>query len=132
YRNNEQHQQMLSAKDFVHLILEDILFYQRPLKSQKSSISNCSLESRKSKDGAVFPIKVIAKSNPYYQEFRLLQWLQNLAIYKKEDEVNITDELLPTQNDWEDLLEFLYTKKEIDQKQLVEFLLKRKHNIKKV
>src|SRR5690606_14040247 len=27
YRNNEQHQQMLSAKDFVHLILEDILFY---------------------------------------------------------------------------------------------------------
>src|SRR5690606_26363519 len=46
YRNNEQHQQMLSAKDFVHLILEDILFYQRPLRSQKSSVSNCSLENR--------------------------------------------------------------------------------------
>jgi len=132
YRNNEQHQQMLSAKDFVHLFLEDILFYQRPLKSQKSSISNCSLESRKSKDGVVFPIKVISKSNPYYQEFRLLQWLQNLAIYRKEDDVNCTNELLPNQNDWEDLLEFLNTKKEIEQKQLVEFLLKRKHDIKKV
>jgi len=39
YRNNEQHQKILSTKDFVHLILEDILFYQRPLRSQKSSIS---------------------------------------------------------------------------------------------
>src|SRR5690606_10742653 len=132
YRNNEQHQQMLSAKDFVHLILEDILFYQRPLKSQKSSISNCTLESRKSKDGAVFPIKVISKSNPYYQEFRLLQWLQNLTICRKEDDTNITDEFLTNQNDWEDLLEFSNTKKEIEQKQLTEFLLKRKHNIKKV
>jgi len=132
YRNNEQHQQMLSAKDFVHLILEDILFYQRPLRSQKSSISNCSLENRKSKDGVIFPIKVISKSNPYYQEFRLLQWLQNLVIYRKEDDSNVTKELLPNQNDWEELLEFLNTKKEIDQKQLVEFLLKRKLEIKKV
>jgi len=132
YRNNEQHQQMLSAKDFVHLILEDILFYQRPLRSQKSSVSNCSLENRKSKDGIIFPIKVISKSNPYYQEFRLLQWLQNLVIYRKEDDANVTKELLPNQNDWEELLEFLNTKKEIDQKQLVEFLLKRKLDIKKV
>src|SRR5690606_28890084 len=132
YRNNEQHQQMLSAKDFVHLILEDILFYQRPLRSQKSSISNCSLENRKSKDGIIFPIKVISKSNPHYQEFRLLQWLQNLVIYRKEDDTNVTKEFLPNQNDWEELLEFLNTKKEIDQKQLVEFLLKRKLDIKKV
>lgn len=132
YRNNEQHQQMLSAKDFVHLILEDILFYQRPLRSQKSSVSNCSLENRKSKDGIIFPIKVISKSNPYYQEFRLLQWLQNLVIYRKEDDANVTKEFLPNQNDWEELLEFLNTKKEIDQKQLVEFLLKRKLDIKKV
>ncbi len=132
YRNNEQHQQMLSAKDFVHLILEDILFYQRPLRSQKSSVSNCSLENRKSKEGIIFPIKVISKSNPYYQEFRLLQWLQNLVIYRKEDDINVTKEFLPNQNDWEELLEFLNTKKEIDQKQLVEFLLKRKLDIKKV
>src|SRR5690606_8728833 len=132
YRNNEQHQQMLSAKDFVHLILEDILFYQRPLRSQKSSVSNCSLENRKSKDGVIFPIKVISKSNPYYQEFRLLQWLQNLVIYRKEDDTNVTQEFLPNQNDWEELLEFLNTKKEIDQKQFVEFLLKRKLEIKKV
>lgn len=136
YRNNEQHQQMLSAKDFVHLILEDILFYQRPLRSQKSSIGNCSLESRKYKDKdgneVVQPLKVISKSNPYYQEFRLLQWLQNLVVYRKEDDVYVTNEFLTNQNDWEELLEFLNTKKEIDQKQLIEFLLKRKLDIKKV
>src|SRR5690606_14311709 len=136
YRNNEQHQQMLSAKDFVHLILEDILFFQRPLRSQKSSIGNCSLELRKykNKDGneVIQPLKVISKSNPYYQEFRLLQWLQNLVIYRKEDDVNVTNEFLTNQNDWEELSGFLNTKKEIDQKQLIEFLLKRKLDIKKV
>jgi CRISPR-associated endonuclease Csn1 len=132
YRNNEQHQQLLSAKDFVHLFLNDIIFYQRPLRSQKSSISNCSLESRKSKEGVVFPIKVTSKSNPYYQEFRLLQWIQNLVIYRKDDDVNVTNEFLATQDDWEELLDFLNSKKEIDQKQLIEFLLKRKLAIKKV
>ncbi|HRO75711.1 MAG TPA: HNH endonuclease domain-containing protein [Crocinitomicaceae bacterium] len=133
YRNNNQHQQLLSAKDFVHLFLNDIIFYQRPLRSQKSSISNCSLESRKSKDGGVvYPIKVVSKSNPYYQEFRLLQWIQNLVIYRKDDDVNVTNEFVSNQNDWEALLDFLNTKKEIDQKQLIEFLLKRKLDIKKV
>lgn len=132
YRNNEQHQQLLSAKDFIHLFLNDIIFYQRPLRSQKSSISNCTLESRKSKDDVVFPIKVTSKSNPYYQEFRLLQWMQNLVIYRKDDDVNVTNEFLTNQNDWEELLNFLNSKKEIDQKQLIEFLLKRKLEIKKV
>jgi len=50
YRNNEAHQLTLKDKDFVHLLLEDIIFYHRPLKSQKSSVSNCTLEFRKFKD----------------------------------------------------------------------------------
>lgn len=136
YRNNEQHQQMLFAKDFVHLIMEDILFYQRPLRSQKSSIGNCSLESRKYKDKdgneVIQPLKVISKSNPYFQEFRMLQWLQNLVLYRKADDVNVTSEFLTNLSDWEELLEFLNTKKEIDQNLLIEFLLKRKLGTKKV
>ncbi|MCZ2101792.1 MAG: hypothetical protein LC107_09680 [Chitinophagales bacterium] len=136
YRNNEHHQQTLAAKDFVHLILEDILFYQRPLKSKKSSISNCSLESRtyKNSDGIAVnkSLKVISKSNPYFQEFRLLQWLKNLAIYLKEDDVNVTHEFVQDQNDLHAVLDFLNTKKEVDQRQLIEFLIKRKLDIKKV
>jgi CRISPR-associated endonuclease Csn1 len=46
YRNNEAHQLTLGKKDFVHLFMEDLIFYQRPLRSQKSSISNCTLEFR--------------------------------------------------------------------------------------
>ncbi|MDN3667749.1 hypothetical protein QWY93_00140 [Echinicola jeungdonensis] len=46
YRNNDAHQWALSKKDFTHLFLEDIIFYQRPLKSQKFNIGKCSLEYR--------------------------------------------------------------------------------------
>lgn len=132
YKNNIQHQQMLEAKDFTHLFLNDIIFYQRPLKSQKSSISNCTLEKRTSREGVVYPIKVISKSNPYFQEFRLLQWLQNLEIYNNEDDTKVTSEFITSIEDKEALFEFLNSKKEIEQKQVVEFLLKNKSNNKKI
>mgnify|MGYP001522823742 FL=1 len=32
YRSNETYQFILSKRDFVHLFLDDILFYQRPLR----------------------------------------------------------------------------------------------------
>lgn len=130
YRNNEAHQLTLSKKDFVHLFMEDIIFYQRPLRSQKSSISNCTLEYRryKDKDGVEHTqyLKAIPKSNPYYQEFRLWQWIYNLNIYRKEDETNVTNEFLNTIEDFENLFEFLNDRKEVDQKALLKFLLEQK------
>lgn len=136
YRNNEAHQQLLSAKDFVHLFVEDIIFYQRPLRGQKSSISDCTLEFHKYKDANGVEqtqyLKAIPKSNPYYQEFRIWQWMYNLSIYKKDDDKNVTSEFLNVTHDWENLFDFLDNRKEIEQKQLIEFLLKRKLNLKKV
>ncbi|KUJ55298.1 type II CRISPR RNA-guided endonuclease Cas9 [Chryseobacterium aquaticum] len=124
YRNNEAHQLTLSKKDFVHLLMDDLIFYQRPLRSQKSSVSNCTLEFRKYKDenGAEHTqyLKAIPKSNPYYQEFRLWQWIYNLNIYRREDEQNpITGEFLSTTKEFENLFEFLNTRKEVDQKALL-------------
>ncbi|AZB29585.1 type II CRISPR RNA-guided endonuclease Cas9 [Chryseobacterium balustinum] len=123
YRNNEAHQLTLSKKEFVHLLMEDIVFYQRPLRSQKSSISNCSLESRKYKDenGVEHTqfLKAIPKSNPYYQEFRIWQWIFNLNIYKKDDDTNVTKEFLDTIENFESLFEFLNNRKEVDQKALL-------------
>lgn len=123
YRNNEAHQLTLSKKDFVHLLMEDLIFYQRPLRSQKSSVSNCTLEFRKYKDenGVEHTqyLKAIPKSNPYYQEFRLWQWMYNLNIYRKDDEVNVTKEFLNTNKDFESLFEFLNNRKEVDQKALL-------------
>lgn len=55
----------LSKRDFVHLFLDDILFYQRPLRSQKSAIGDCILEFKtyKDKDGNNIKeyLKVISK-----------------------------------------------------------------------
>ncbi|MBF0598273.1 type II CRISPR RNA-guided endonuclease Cas9 [Faecalibacter rhinopitheci] len=136
YKNNEQHQNDLVSKDLIHLILNDIIFYQRPLRSQKSLISNCSLESRISKDESgneiTRPLKVIAKSNPYFQEFRLLQWLQNLEIYRTEDDLKVTDQFISSIEDKEVLFDFLTTKKEVEQKHIIEFLLKSKYGGKKL
>ncbi|MFD2921556.1 type II CRISPR RNA-guided endonuclease Cas9 [Terrimonas rubra] len=130
YRNNEAHQLALSKKDFVHFFMNDIIFYQRPLRSQKSSISNCSLECRRYKDEKGVEhlqyLKAIPKSNPYYQEFRIWQWLYNLNIYKKEDDTNVTGELLCSAEDIEHMFEFLNNRKEIEQKPLLKFLLEQK------
>lgn len=130
YRTNEAHQLQLAKRDFVHLIMDDIIFYQRPLRSQKSSISNCTLEFRKYKDenGVEHTqyLKAIPKSNPYYQEFRVLQWIFNLNIYKKDDDSNVTKEFLNTTEDFENLFEFLNNRKEVEQKPLLKFLLEQK------
>jgi CRISPR-associated endonuclease Csn1 len=68
------------------------------LRSQKSSISNCTLEFKKykDKDGVEHTqyLKAIPKSNPYYQEFRIWQWMYNLNIYRKDDDENVTKEFL--------------------------------------
>ncbi|EHQ26551.1 type II CRISPR RNA-guided endonuclease Cas9 [Mucilaginibacter paludis] len=127
YRNNQAHQTILSKKDFVHLFIDDIIFYQRPLRSQKSSISNCTLEFRKYKNengtDQTDYLKAIPKSHPLFQEFRLWQWIYNLGIYQKEDDTNVTDELIKNIDGYQDLFDFLNNKKEIRQDILIKFLV---------
>ena len=129
YRNNSAHRELLSSKDFIHLFLEDILFYQRPLRSQKFSISSCPLEFRYyvDKDNVkhYVPIKVASKSNPYFQEFRLWQWLNNLAINNLDGE-NVTKEFIATIDDFIGLFDYLNERKEIDEKTLLKHLLSNK------
>lgn len=130
YRNNEAHQMLLASKDFVHLFLNDIIFYQRPLRSQKSSIGNCALEYKKYKnengEGQSQYLKAIPKSNPYFQEFRLWQWIYNLSIYKRDDDTNVTADFLDQIEDFENLFIFLNNRRDIEQKPLVKFLLGQK------
>ncbi len=129
YKNNDAQQQILQNKDFIHLFINDIIFYQRPLRSQKSLISNCTLEFYKYKDKEGVEhkqyLKAIPKSNPYYQEFRIWQWMYNISIYRKEDDANVTAEFLKNTEDWENLFDFLNSRKEIEQKQLIKYLLER-------
>ena len=128
YSKNEAQQRNLAARDFVHLFVEDIIFYQRPLRRQKSTIANCSLESRSyidkdshTRKGA--PLKVCSKSNPYYQEFRVLQWLQNLRIYEIDTDQEVTHEFIKTLEDKQQLFDFLMDQKEIDCEELLKYFL---------
>lgn len=128
YRKNEVQQQNLLSKDFLHLFVEDIIFYQRPLRSKKSTIANCTLEKRSYIDKETnerkdTPIKVCAKSNPYYQEFRVLQWLQNLRIYEIGTDREVTAEFIETPQDYEALFNFLMSQKEIDNESLLKYFL---------
>ncbi|MEQ9378032.1 MAG: HNH endonuclease domain-containing protein [Imperialibacter sp.] len=131
YRHNEAHQLSLSKRDFVHLLVDDIIFYQRPLKSKKSSIGDCSLEFReyKAKDQngkevtKTEHLKAIPKSHPLYQEFRVWQWLYNLKIHKKDDETDVTLEFLQSIEDKERLFGFLMAQKEADHKSVLKHLL---------
>ena len=133
YKNNDDHRATYKDKDFVHLFVNDIIFYQRPLKSKKSEISDCRYEFRTFIDEQGIKqtktLKCIARSHPLFQEFRLWQFLQNLKIYQREKyidgrlytDVNVTSDFLKTEEDWVELFDFLNDRKEIDQKALLKY-----------
>ena len=150
YSNNEGHRNSIAQKDFTYLFVDNILFYQRPLKSKKSLISDCPYESRcfkkKDKDGnwvkdengydVVFTenLKCISKSHPLYQEFRLWQFVQNLRIYEREKmvdgsfktDVDITSEFLKSEEDYVNLFEWLNDRVTIKQDVLLNSYFKLK------
>jgi CRISPR-associated endonuclease Csn1 len=135
YRHNDSHKNNIKDRGFDYLFLDDIIFYQRPLKSKTSLISDCSLEFSpiKDKKGVLVkdangnqilkPLKCIAKSNPIFQEFRLLQFAKNLKIYKKEivDDIDVTIDYLKTEEDLVELFNWLNDKAEISQKQFLAY-----------
>ena len=139
YPNNEAHRNNIANPNFTNLFINDILFYQRPLKSKKSLISDCPYESHFDKDGNEHPVKCVAKSNPLFQEFRLWQFLQNLKIYQRErtisdgqldlfgnvsagklqTDVDVTAELLKNEDDYVALFDWLNDRASIKQDTLL-------------
>lgn len=131
YEHNDAHRSNNANRDFTYLFVNDIIFYQRPLKSKKSLISNCPYEENIDKISKEHhPIKCIAKSHPLFQEFRLLQFLQNIRIYLKEGindkgkfatDIDVTRQFLRTIEDYQNLFEWLNDRKEIDQKEFLKY-----------
>ena len=130
YPNNDAHRNNIAKPNFTNLFIDDILFYQRPLKSKKSLINNCPYESRFDKDGNEHPIKCIAKSNPLFQEFRLWQFVQNLRLYQREKiivgehnklitDFDVTNEFLRSEDDYVRLFEWLNNRASIKQDTLL-------------
>ena len=127
YPYNDAHRNNILNRNFNYLFVDDIIFYQRPLKTKKHLISKCTLEYRKYRNSDNTEIKegvkCIVKSNPLYQEFRLIQWLKNLKIFRKGDrgDIDITSELLPTISDLEKLYIWLNDKVEINQESFLKY-----------
>lgn len=97
---------------FKHFIKEQIIYYQRDLKDQSHLISNCRFETSE---------KVVAKSHPIFQEYKIWEQINKLTINTKtEDGVNRKGEIRykyidrpipPTLKEW--IFNQLQEKKEI-------------------
>ena len=125
YKNNEAYRNSISGRDFVYLLSDDIIFYQRPLKSQKHTVSSCPYEKRsffneQTKQLEYAPVRCIAKSNPLFQEFRLWQFMSNLKIYTNDgSDVDVTGQYIDSEKDWANLFDWLNERKEVDQNTLL-------------
>lgn len=75
------------TQDVKKHIRDIIIFYQRPLKSQKGLVSLCEFERwnkevviEGKKKNKVFGLKVCPKSSPLFQEFKIWQTLNNIKV----------------------------------------------------
>lgn len=90
YPHNEKHRGLLMQQTLTQLLADDVLFYQRELKSKKSEISDCPFESYKYEDNEgnekERKVKVAHRSNPVFQEFRLWKFISQLRIFEEPTE----------------------------------------------
>lgn len=103
-------------------IRDVIIFYQRKLKSQKGLISLCEFEQKViEKNGKKMKIgsRVIPKSSPLFQEFRIWQILHNVKLKNKESK----DVLLLNQEDKNMLFEELNMKGDLTANKVLKLLV---------
>lgn len=112
YRSNEGYRSSIEGRDMVYLIVDNIIFYQRPLKTKRSQIADCKFEYYENSEGEKYRLKAIAKSHPLYQEFRLWKFISHLRIFR--DDVDVTDQLLKEEQDYTDLFDWMNSLREID------------------
>ncbi len=157
YPKNKNHQEsLLKNKSAIqHLLVEDVLLYQRPLNSKKSEIANCKYEIRywknvedkngnpieevdietgelKTKKEPVY-IKVVSTSHPYFQEFRIWDKLHNLRLIQLEKEVggksltnqDITKDYFKSEKEYQELFEELNNRKSLSQDQFLAYCKKK-------
>lgn len=128
YPSNEAYRMSIANRGFKYLFTDDIIFYQRPLKSKKSLVADCRYEyhtyiDKSTGEQRKAPVKCIAKSNPLFQEFRLWQFVSNIRVLQRQKIVNgilrtnvdVTGEFLPTEDDRVRLFEWLNDREKVKQ-----------------
>ena len=114
--------------DLKKEIRDIVIFYQRPLKSQKGLISFCEFENKQIEveiDGKkkikTIGLRVCPKSSPLFQEFKIWQILNNLQISCKiEDNEDISGKFIKKEiekrNLEQDEKEALFTELSVQEK----------------
>ena len=128
YPSNDAFRRSIERRGFTYLFTDNIIFYQRPLKSKKSLIDDCPYEShaytdKETGERKTAAVKCAARSNPVFQEFRLWQFISNLRIFQREKEVggllrtdvDVTDEFISSTDDVIKLFGWLNDRENITQ-----------------
>jgi CRISPR-associated endonuclease Csn1 len=88
--NQQQYYPEILTEKNIQQIRDEIIYYQRPLKSQKGLVSVCEFEGKwyKNKDGKdIFSgPKVAPRSSPLFQVCKLWETINNITISSKRGE----------------------------------------------
>lgn len=128
YPFNASHRRNLQYYDFTKFFIDDILFYQRPLKSKKYLVANCAFESHEYVDKETGEIKkagvkCIARSNPYFQEYRLWSFVHNLRIMDRMGN-DVTDQFIHGDADKVRIYEWLNDRRSVKMESFLLWFLK--------
>ncbi|MCB9359781.1 MAG: hypothetical protein H6587_10810 [Flavobacteriales bacterium] len=82
----------ITNSSLLDVISNDIIYYQRDLKSQKNLIDECRYEKKpsyinKNNEQITPGYKVAPKSCPEFQEFRIWQDIHNMRVIRLEDDI---------------------------------------------
>jgi len=125
--NQQQYHSSTLTNKLIDKIKNEIIYYQRPLKSQKGLVSVCEFEGfwRKGKDGKEYFVgpKVAPKSSPLYQLSKMWENINNIKISSRTGgDIEITAE-----QKWA-LFEHLDNNEKLTQSDLLKLLNLKKEN----
>ncbi len=122
----------LTTRNLLYIFSEDIIYYQRELKSQKNSIGECRYEKTRGNNGESYGVKCIPRSSPLFQEFRIWQDIHNMRVIQREVrignlsklDVDVSNKFL-TEEIKAELFELLNRKEKVTQSEILLFLKSR-------
>lgn len=118
--------------ELIHSLRNEIIYYQRKLKSQKGLVSVCEFEgvekkikNKAGKEKTIFVgPKVAAKSNPFYQLCRIWETVNNINLKVKNapDAKYKWNDRIPTLDEKRRIAEHLWTNEQLSHTDLLKIL----------
>ena len=90
-KEQQKHHSQIITNEFISQLRDEIIYYQRKLKSQKGLVSVCEFEGfwTKNKDGKGFftGAKVAPKSSPLFQVCKIWESINTITLKNKKGEI---------------------------------------------